>query len=262
MSGLRAGTKKQLALGLVIVFMAGWLFFSYYLYTNQVLFVSIEGTILDFEATTLALYRGQVDPNIKAVILYLDTPGGLVYPCLEIATHVQELADEKPVIAVMGTQCASGGYYIASFASYIYTHMNTITGGIGVISVWVDLSEYYEKEGIKIWVWQTGEEKDMGAEWRSPTQEENASIQAEVDALFMKLITDISVNRNLSNDTVTDISTGAVFLGREAQALGLVDAIGNPLTAQAKAAAMAGLWRFITVSQDMSDAQKFLRAMF
>jgi len=102
----------------------------------------------------------------------------------------------------------------------------------------------------------------MGAEWRSPTQEENASIQAEVDALFMKLITDISVNRNLSNDTVTDISTGAVFLGREAQALGLVDAIGNPLTAQAKAAAMAGLWRFITVSQDMSDAQKFLRAMF
>ncbi len=261
MSEQRVFNKKHLALGLVIVFMTGWLFFSYYLYTNQVLVVSIEGTILDFEATTLALYRGKVDRNVKAVILYLNTPGGLVYPCLEIATYVQDLADEKPVIAVMGAQCASGGYYIASFASHIFTRVNTLTGGIGVISVWVDLSEYYEKEGIKIWVWQTGEEKDMGAEWRSPTPEENASIQAEVDALYRKLIADISVNRNLSNETITDISTGAVFLGSEARALGLVDAIGNLMTAQAKAADMAGLWRFITVSQDMPDADKFLRAM-
>lgn len=261
MTEIRAFNTKHLALGLVIVFMTGWLFFSYYLYTNQVLFVSIEGAITDFEATTLALYTGKVDRNVKAVILYLNTPGGLVYPCLEIASYVNDLADEKPVIAVMGSQCASGGYYIASFASYIYTREHTLTGGIGVISVWVDLSEYYEKEGIKIWVWQKGEAKDMGSEWRSPTPEENASIQAEVDALYTKLIMDISVNRNLSNDTITDISTGAVFLGGQAQALGLVDAIGNLMTAQEKAAEMAGLWRFITVSQDMYDIQKFLRAM-
>ena len=258
----RAFNKKHLAVGVVIVFLAGWLSFSYYLYTNQILAVSIQGTIIDFQETTLALYNGKVDRNVKAVILYLNTPGGLAYPCLEIASYVEDVAKVKPVIAVMGAQCASGGYYIASFATYIYTRENTITGGIGVISVWVDLSEYYEKQGIKIWIWKTGEEKDIGAEWRSPTQEENASIQESVDALFTKLIIDIKTNRNLSEDEVNKIISGAIYLGSSAVEIGLADGIGNIVNAEEKAAEMAGLWRFITATQDMNDVRRFLKAMF
>jgi len=258
----RVFNRKHLALGAVIVFLAGWLSFSYYLYTNQILVVGIQGPIEDFQATTLALYNAKVNRNVKAVILYLNTPGGLAYSCLEIASYVKDLAKVKPVIAVMGAECASGGYYIASFANYIYTRENTITGSIGVISVWVDLSEYYERQGIKVWIWTTGEEKDFGAEWRSPTKEENASIRATVDALFAKLVTDIKTNRGLSKEAVNIISSGAVFLGSSAVDMKLADNIGNIINAQDKAAEMARLWRFITVTQDMNEVQKFLKATF
>ena len=125
----KPSNKRYLAMGFLIAFLAGWLLFSYYLYSNQILIVDIQGVITDFHETTLALYRAKVDGNVKAVILYLNTPGGIAYSCLEIASYVKELAQVKPVIAVMGAECASGGYYIASFATYIYVRGNTISSG-------------------------------------------------------------------------------------------------------------------------------------
>lgn len=262
----RVFNRKHLAAGFILMFLGGWFSFAYYLYSNQVLIVDIQGPIVDFEAATLALYIAKIDKNVKAVILKINTPGGMAYPCLEIASYVKALAEEKPVIAVMGAQCTSGGYYIASFANHVYARENTLTGGVGVISVWVDLSEYYELQGIKIWVWQKGEEKDLGADWRSPTVEENASIQAEVDALFVKLVSDITTNRDekLSEHAASIIGSGAVFLGSEAKDLGLVDDIGNIVNAVEKAVSreMAGLWRFIIVTPDMSDLQIYLQALF
>lgn len=260
-------TKGTFAVALVIVFLAGWFSFAWYLYTNQILVVSIEGPIVDFQATTLALYQGQVDRNVKTVILYLNTPGGLAYSCMEIGAYVKELAKVKPVIAVMGAEAASGGYYIASFATYIFTHENTITGGIGVIAVWVDLSEYYQKQGIRIWIWKTGEEKDFGAEWRSPTKAEIESIQSEIISLFQKLLDDIKSNREssgkpLSAGVIDQVKAGSVFSGGTAVQMGLADEIGNIINAIEKAASMTRLWRFIVVTPYMDEKQKFLEALF
>lgn len=211
------------------------------------------------------MYNAKIDRNVNAVVLYLSTPGGMAYPCLEIAGYVKALAEEKPVIAVMGTQCTSGGYCIASFATHVYAGENTLTVGIGVLSVWVDLSAYYEQQGIKIWAWQKGEEKDLGADWRCPTEVENASIQAEVDTLFVQLIQDITRNRNdtLAGPAEAVIRSGAVIRGSEAKVLGLVDASGNLFTAVEKAASpkMTDLWSFIIITADMTEVQKFLHAL-
>ena len=141
------------------------------------------------------------------------------------------------------------------------TYANTATGGIGVIAVWEDLSEYYQQQGIKIWVWKTGAEKDFGAQWRSPTQEENATIQASVDAIFQKLLTDIQNNRkNISPSNLKLIETGRVFSGVEAVNMGLADRIGNIIDGIQTAASVAGLWRFIIVSPGTDEKQKFLQA--
>jgi len=59
---------------------------------------------------------------------------------------VKGLAEEKLVIVVMGVECSSGGYYVASFATKVYTRENTVTGRVDVISVWVNLSENYKHE--------------------------------------------------------------------------------------------------------------------
>jgi protease-4 len=170
----------------------------------------------------------------------------------------------KPVIATLGAQCTSGGYYIASFATHIFVHENTLTGGIGVLSVWVDMSEYYNQTGIKIWHWQNEEAilKDLGAEWRSPTEEEQEMIQNEVNTIAKKILNDIKINRGLSDDVLEEVATGNVFLGSDAIRLGLVDDLGNIITSIEKAAHMVGLWKFIVVTPEMTYRERLLSALF
>lgn len=257
-------TKKTLAISLVIVFLAGWFLFAGFLYTNQILLIPLEGIISDFQATILALHQAQMDPNIKAIVIYINTPGGSAYPCIEIAQYVNETKNMKPVIAILGAQGTSGGYYIASFATHIFVHENTITGGVGVLSVWVDMSEHYNQTGIKIWHWQNEEAtlKDLGAEWRSPTEEEQEMIQNEVNSIAKKILNDIKINRGLSDDLIKEVATGDIFLGSDAVKLGLVDEIGNIITSMEKAVYMAGLWKFIIITPEMTDRERFLSALF
>ncbi len=243
------------------MFLGGWFSHAGYIFSNQILVVKIEGSIEDFQSTTLALHRAIINPMVKAVILYFNTPGGDAYSCLEIAGYVEALASVKPVIAVMGPKCASGGYIIASFATYIFAHTYTVTGGIGVISVWVDLTDYYEQEGIKIWVWTAGEEKDFGAEWRRPTEEEREQIQSEVDELFQELLQMIQRNRNLSSEDLVDASTGNIISGSQAVDLGLVDKIGDILSAEEETKNLAGIWGYIMVQPEMNNIQRFLKAL-
>jgi protease-4 len=246
------------------MFFAGWFLFAGFLYVNQILFIPIEGMISDFQTTALALHQAQMDSNIKAVVIYINTPGGSTYPCIEIAQYVNETKNVKPVIAILGAQCTSGGYYIASFATHILVHENTMTGGIGVLSVWVDMSEYNNQTGIKIWHWQNEEAtlKDLGAEWRSPTEEEQVMIQNEVNTIANKILNDIKINRQLSDDIIKEVATGNVFLGSDALKLGLVDEIGNIITSIEKAADVASLWKFIVITPEMTDRERFLSALF
>jgi protease-4 len=239
----------------------GWFTFTYIIYSNQILLIPIQGEIMDFQATTLAMHQGLVDNNVKAVVLYFNTGGGLASSCIEIASYVKQLAAVKPVIAVMGQFCASGGYYIASFADRIFAHGNTITGSIGVIATWIDMSQYYENQGINITVWTTGPEKDFGADWRPPTPEEYDQIIAAVDSIFQTLIIDISDNRDLSQENLELIKTGTTFSGLEAKNIGLIDEIGDVVNAINEAMSRAGLWRFLIVSPEMNERQKFLQAL-
>jgi protease-4 len=254
-------SKLQYVVVLVIVFVAGWFAFAFYLYSNQILLIPIQGEITDFQAITLSLHQGLVDNNVKAVILYFNTGGGLAYSCLEIASYVKQVAIVKPVIAVMGQVCASGGYYIASFADYVFTHSNTITGSIGVIATWVDMSQYYETQGINITVWTTGSEKDFGANWRPPTPEEYDQIAASVDSIFQTLLSDIGENRNLSQENLDVIKTGALFTGLEALNLGLADEVGDVINAVDETVNRTGLWRVLLVSPAMDERQKFLHSL-
>lgn len=257
-----ARDKGKMAIALIVVFMAGWFSFAYFLYTNQILVVAIQGSIEDFQEPTLALHLGKIDQNVKAVILYLNTPGGLAYSCIEIANYVEALEAVKPVIAVMGQLCASGGYYIASFATHIFTRSNTITGSIGVISVWVDMSQYYRQQGINITVWTTGSEKDFGADWRPPTEEEYSKISDAVNSTFNKIVNDIQFNRHISENDLDLVKTGATFSGDEAVQMGLADGIGDIINAIEKVIAMTGMWKSILVTPYMTEREKYLSVLF
>jgi protease-4 len=257
----KARSRKFLVIVIVVILSIGWLLHTVYLYINQIVVVTIEGPIIDFREIVTALREAKDNPNVKAVILYLNTPGGLAVACLEIADYVESLAEVKPVIAIMGFECASGGYYIASFANRILTHRNTVTGGIGVIAIWVDLTKYYEKQGIKIWVWSTGKEKDFGAPWRSPTEEEKAKIESEVKRLSRIVLDDIQENRDLEPEIIKEIETGKIIYGYEAVEMGLADRIGDFHSALELVANMTKLWKYLIVTPDLDSRQRFFKAL-
>jgi protease-4 len=244
------------------LFLAGWFSFAYYQFTNQILIIPLVGEIVSFQPTALELYQAKLDGHVKAVILDFNTPGGYADSAMEIATYVKELAKVKLVIAVMEDVCASGGYYVASFANYIFTHSNTETGSIGVIAMWVDKSNYYKQQGINITVWKTGSEKDLGADYRPPSKKEFDDINTTVYAIFQILLTDIQTNRNLSQSTMNILKTGATFSGSEAYQLGLADKIGNIVDAVEEAVRRTGAPIFISVAPEMDNWHRFLNALF
>jgi len=106
-------SRRRLALTLIAVFLVGWMSYAYFLYSNQIMIITITNEIASFQPATLELYQARLDEKVKAVILDLNTPGGYADSAMEIATYVKALAEVKPVIAMMEDMCASGGYYIA-----------------------------------------------------------------------------------------------------------------------------------------------------
>ncbi len=256
----RRGKKSAIVL-VVIIIIAAWIGIATYRYANQIVIINIQGEIYEFQNIASQLYAAQIDPNVKIVILYIDSPGGSAYSCLELGNYVNSLALIKPVIAVTGTMCASGAYYIASFATEIITSENALTGGIGAIALWIDLSKYYEKEGIEIWVWTTGEQKDFGAPWKSPSPEDQQKIQENIDYIFERILTDIQRNRNLSAEDLEEVKSGDIYLGMEAIDFGLADKIGNIYTAIDDAVEKANLTSYIIVPSSVDNKIKFLHAL-
>ena len=95
--------------------------------------VEVKGIILDSQETIRRLRECGKNDRVKAVVLRIDSPGGVVGPSQEIHEEVKKLAAKKKVVVSMGSLAASGGYYIAAPASVIYANPGTITGSIGVI---------------------------------------------------------------------------------------------------------------------------------
>jgi len=212
--------------------------------------VEIMGPIYSFRDITDQIGAARDDPRVKAVVLYVNSPGGAAFACMEIRRYLENMT--KPNIAIMDELAASGAYYIASAADEILAHANTITGALGVISIWEDYSKWLEKEGIKYWVWKTGQAKDLFEPWRSPTAEENETIQMELNRTYEILVQDIASGRpNLTLERVREIANGSAYTGAEALELGLVDGIGDYKQAIRKVASRANLESYIV--RNMAD---------
>jgi protease-4 len=179
--------------------------------------------------------------------LAVDSPGGTVQACFQAEQAFRDLREKKPVVVSMGEQATSGAYLISSAANYIYAYDYTATGGLGVIAVWVSYENYLEKEGIKYYVWKTGEMKDLGAEYRGPTEEENRYLQELVENYMSELLSRIRANRPRIQG-VEELEEGTVYYGKDALNYGLVDGLGDLEDAERKAASLAGLKEYKLVT--------------
>jgi protease-4 len=187
------------------------------------------------------LDRAEKDRAVKAVVLRVESPGGVVAPCQEILEEIEKVKQSKPIVVSMGEQVTSGGYYISCKADKIVALPGTLTGSIGVIAEIPNVQGLYEKLGIQMQIFKGGKYKDMYAGLRELTPEEQEIMQEMVDVYYEQFVAVVAEGRGLSTEQVRNLATGQIYTGADAKELGLVDALGGLDTAIDLAAQLASV---------------------
>lgn len=200
--------------------------------TVKIALLKAEGTIMG--ATTKRLLRAieqaRTDDAVKAAVLQVDSPGGLVADSHQIYHELKKLSKVKPVAVAMTRLAASGGYYIAMGAgpeARIFAEPTCWTGSIGVILPHFDLSTLAEKIGVSSEALKTGEFKDTLNPLRKMTDREKDVWTAILDESFQRFLNIIDEGRNtLDYEGVKKLATGQVYTAEQAVKNGLVDEVG------------------------------------
>jgi len=213
-----------------------------YAYGNIVDGAGKNGTIgsYDYEKVIRKIRRKD---NVKAIVLRVNSGGGSALAS-DIIWHEMETAksDSIPIVVSMGDLAASGGYYIACNADYIFAEENTITGSIGVFGLMPNMEGFFNnKMGITFDTAKTSEFADLGSVNRPVNQAERAIIQNGVDDIYDTFLQRVANGRNMPVDEVHKIAQGRVWSGVKAKEIGLIDEIGNLNNAIAKAAELANI---------------------
>lgn len=182
------------------------------------------------------------DSAVKAIVLRVNSPGGISLAAELIWREVELARQTKPVIASMGDLAASGGYYILASADTIVASPVTLTGSIGVFAVWWNAKDFYNKKlGITSDVEKTNTYSDFGTTFRPFTTYENMIIQKSVDKTYDTFVDHVSRGRGMSYKEIDKIGEGRVWSGVNGIDVGLVDAYGGLKDAIEIAAEMANL---------------------
>ncbi|MDF2612418.1 MAG: signal peptide peptidase SppA, type [Clostridia bacterium] len=162
----------------------------------------------------------------KAILLYVNSPGGGVYESDELYLKLKEYKEVtgRPVYAYMAQTAASGGYYICMAADKVYANRMTMTGSIGVIMSIMDTSELEKKIGIKTENIVSGKNKAMG---NPLTDEQRGILQSMIDETYNIFVQIVSENRGLSVDKTKELADGRIYTATQAKALNLIDEVGD-----------------------------------
>jgi protease-4 len=170
----------------------------------------------------------------------VNSPGGSALASDVIWREVSLAKKEKPVVVSMGDVAASGGYYIACNANKVFANASTITGSIGVFSIFPNIESFLKnKIGITTDRVKTGPYADMGSMDRALTEPEKRFLQASTDSIYNTFKTRVSEGRKKDMVYVDSIAQGRVWTGTRGMSVGLVDEIGTLSDAIKAAAAMA-----------------------
>jgi protease IV len=210
---------------------------------EKILVVDVEGMISSLQPVGVfnregdmlsrvygRLQRAGEDKLVRGVILRLDTPGGDVTSSDILYRELLKFKKRTglPVVALMMGVAASGGYYVASACDAIIAHPSTITGSIGVISLFPDVEGLLSKVGVKVQVIKSGELKDAGTPFRDMNDQEQRLFQGIIDELYERFLEVVHEKRKdaLSLEEIRDLADGRVYTAAQALKLKLIDEVG------------------------------------
>ena len=203
--------------------------------------LTVAGVIFDDRARSELLAKVADDPDIEALIVHINSPGGTVVGGEALYHDLRAVAANKPVAAVMREVAASAGYMIALGADRIFAREGSITGSIGVLMQTTDVTGLLEKLGITTEAIKSGPLKAVPSPLEPLTSQGRESTKAVVDDIFDLFVGMVADRRAMAREEVLRLADGRVFTGGQAVANRLIDEIGDERDAVAWLAATHGV---------------------
>lgn len=164
------------------------------------------------------------DAEARAIVLHVDSPGGEVAGCFDLADSIYEARGIKPIVAIVDESAYSAAYAIASSADQVIVPRSGGTGSIGVIGMHVDITAALEQSGVKVTTIQFGARKSDSYSTTPLSDEARARMQDDIDALGEIFVALVARNRGIAADAVRGMEA-ATFLGQAGVDAGLADAV-------------------------------------
>jgi protease-4 len=238
---------------------------------DKIAVVVAKGTIFDGEqpegdigGDTLSQILSDLryDPQVKAIVLRIDSPGGSAFASDNIRDSLYGQGNQQvPIVVSMGSYAASGGYWIAAEADKIVAMPSTITGSIGVYSMIPTFEKTLGKFGVNSDGVGTTDIADFMQLDRPMSKQAKVILQSSVDHIYDRFINLVATGRDQSPEVIHDIAQGRIWTGQQALERGLVDQLGGLNEAIAAAAELAGIEEYsITYpSRILSPQEQFFQ---
>ncbi len=210
---------------------------------------------------TLKKIKG--NDRTKAVVIRVNSPGGSSLSSELIYQEIQALQEEMPVVVSMGDVAASGGYYIAAGADYIFAEPTTITGSIGVFGILPLVEDLAENWGVRAEQVSTHPNALLYSPMKSLTPSARQEIKQQIKRVYSTFLERVATGRNMSVEEVDKVAKGRVWSGSDAYDIGLVDSLGGLEEAVAYAAKLAETdsYRTTNYPKFSDDFESFIQSL-
>ncbi|MHA4807701.1 signal peptide peptidase SppA [Flavitalea flava] len=204
---------------------------------DRISLIYAEGDIVDgkgdkgqigSETYRWLIRKARMDKEVKAVVIRVNSGGGSSLASENIWREIMITRKEKPVVISFGDVAASGGYYLSCIADSIFAEPGTITGSIGVFSVFPNMQNFFRnKLGVTFDGVKTAPYGEALSVTKPLTPLQKMFLQSEVDSIYHDFKTRVSDGRKKTMEYVDSIAQGRVWSGEKGLQLGLVDRLGN-----------------------------------
>jgi protease-4 len=189
--------------------------------------ITVDDEISDDRNLTKLIETTEDDPHARAVLVWLDTPGGSAVGGQQFYLDLIKLSKVKPVVAVMRTMATSAGYLAALGADHIVAREGTITGSIGVLMESFEVTDLAEKIGVKPILLKSGPYKASPNPLEKYTPDQDRVLQTVIKDFFNWFVDIVAARRHLPREKVVELADGRIYTGRQALQANLIDQLGG-----------------------------------
>lgn len=194
---------------------------------DRLALVTVRGPIMDVAPTLAWIRKIERNPQVKGVLLRVDSPGGGAAASQEVYDALARLARKRPLAVSMGSMAASGGLMVSMAGGRIFANPSTVTGSIGVRMDIPQLQGLLGKIGVGQETLVTAPYKNAGSYLHPLSPEDRAYFEGVLKDMHEQFVDIVAKGRDMPHERAGGLASGKIFTGQEALKLGLVDELGG-----------------------------------